>query len=265
MPTDLRLQIHRSPGLERFPTIAHGFFGRGGGISDGVYASLNCGPGSRDDAAAVTENRVRAVAALAPGAKLVSLAQIHSAHVHTVEADWDFAARPDGDGVVTALPGIMLGILTADCAPVLFADAQAGVIGAAHAGWKGALAGVVENTVAAMEKLGAKAAQITAAIGPAISQANYEVGEDLRARFGAEEARFFVPSDRPGYFRLDLPRYVAQRLRLAGIGRIDTLGLCTYPPENGFFSYRRTTHRGEADYGREISAIVIPEHRRGKV
>jgi YfiH family protein len=265
MPTDLRLQIHHSAGLEQLPGIAHGFFGRAGGVSGGVYASLNCGPGSRDDAKAVAENRARAVAALAPGAKLVSLAQIHSADVHTVEPNWDFAVRPEGDGMVTALPGIMLGILTADCAPVLFADAQAGVIGAAHAGWKGALAGVVENTVAAMEKLGAEAAHITAAIGPAISQTNYEVGGDLRDRFGTEDARFFVPADRPGYFRFDLPFYVAHRLGLAGIGRIDTLGLCTYPPENGFFSYRRATHLSEPDYGREISAIVIPGQRPGKL
>src|SRR6202012_991944 len=184
-------------------------------VSTGVYASLNCGPGSRDDAAAVAENRSRATAMLAPNAKLVSLAQIHSAHVHTIGPDWNFAARPDGDGMVTAQSGVMLGILTADCAPVLFADAEAGVIGAAHAGWKGAVAGVLENTLAIMEKLGARTGHVAAAIGPTISQANYEVGQDLRARFAEKDSGFFVPSDRPGYFRFDLPGYVAQRLHQA--------------------------------------------------
>jgi YfiH family protein len=150
----------------------------------------------------------------------------------------------------------MLGILTADCTPVLFADAEAGVIGAAHAGWKGAVAGVLENTVAAMAKLGAKSARITAAIGPTISQANYEVGADLRARFDAADDRFFSASDRPGHHRFDLPGYARLRLERAGVGQIHDLGLCTYPSTNGFFSYRRTTHLGEADYGREISVIV---------
>ena len=167
--------------------------------------------------------------------------------------------------MVTTQPGVMLGILTADCAPLLFADAEAGVIGAAHAGWKGAVAGVLENTVAAMEKLGAKAGRIAAAIGPTISQANYEVGADLREHFHGADDRFFVPSNRPGHFRFDLPAYVAQRLRQVGIASISDLGLCTYPPENGFFSYRRTTHLGEADYGRELSAIVLAEQRPGKV
>ena len=251
------IPIHRAANLGNLVGIAHGFFGRDGGVSTGVYASLNCGPGSRDAATAVAENRARAVAALAPGAKPVSLAQIHSAKVHHVGADWDFAARPEGDGMVTTLPGVMLGILTADCAPVLFVDAEAGVIGAAHAGWKGAMAGVLENTIAAMESRGAKPGRIAAAIGPTISQANYEVGADMQARFAEKDGGFFVPSDRPGHFRFDLPGYVAGRLRQAGITSIDDPGLCTYPPENGFFSYRRTTHRAEADYGREISGILI--------
>ena len=253
-----QLRIHRAPDFET-DRIAHGFFGRSGGVSTGVYASLNCGPGSRDDPAAVAKNRARAITALAPGSKLVSLAQIHSTNVHTVGADWNFAARPEGDGMVTTLPGIMLGILTADCAPVLFADSEAGVIGAAHAGWKGALAGVLENTIAAMEKLGAKASRIGAAIGPTISQANYEVGADLRDRFTGGDDRFFVPSNRQGYFRFDLPGYVAFRLKQAAIGRVSDLGLCTYPPENGFFSFRRATHLSEPDYGREISMIGLRE------
>ena len=253
------MQIHRDNQLQKLSRITHGFFGRYGGVSTGVYESLNCGPGSQDDPAAVTENRARVIKALAPGAKLVSLAQVHSAHVHRIGPDWDFASRPQGDGMVTTLPGVMLGILTADCAPVLLADAEAGVIGAAHAGWKGAAAGILENTIAAMEELGARTGRIVAAIGPAISQANYEVGADMRAKFPDKDASFFIPSDRPGHFRFDLPGYTAQRLRQAGIVTVGNLGLCTYPPQNGFFSFRRTTHRGEADYGREISVILIPE------
>ena len=250
------MHIRRAADLQKLPGIAHGFFGRDGGDSKGVYASLNCGPGSRDDADAVAGNRARVVQALAQGAKLVSLAQIHSATIHIVDKDWDFHLRRDGDGMATALPGIMLGILTADCTPVLLADPQAGVIGAAHAGWKGALAGVLENTVAAMTKLGAEPARISAAIGPTISQANYEVGADLQARFDAEDHRFFTASDRPDHYRFDLPGFARSRLERAGVGQIADLGLCTYPPDNGFFSYRRATHRGEADYGRELSAIV---------
>jgi len=251
------MPIHRARNLEKLGQIAHGFFGRTGGVSTGVYASLNCGPGSRDDPAAVVENRARVVAALAPGARLVSQAQIHSANVNIVGPDWNFAARPEGDAMVTTLPGVMLGILTADCAPVLFADTEVGVIGAAHAGWKGAVAGVLENTVAAMERAGAKTGRIVAAIGPTISQVNYEVGADMRERFAEKDSGFFVPSDRAGYFRFDLPGYVAGRLRRAGIASVSNLGLCTYPPENGFFSYRRTTHLSEPDYGREISVIVL--------
>ena len=239
------------------PGIAHAFFSRKGGVSSGLYASLNCGPGSRDDAAAVAQNHARAIAALDPKAQLVTLAQIHSATVHPVDADWDFAARREGDGLVTAQPGVALGILTADCTPVLFADPQARVIGAAHAGWKGAVSGVLEDNIAAMEKLGAKPARLVAAIGPTISQAHYEVGQDLRDRFGGDDARFFVASDRPGHFHFDLPGYVAQRLKKAGVAEVSDLALCTYPPENGLFSYRRTTHRGEADYGRELSAIIL--------
>ena len=236
--------------------IAHGFFGREGGVSEGIYASLNCGPGSRDDPAAVAENRARAEAAL--GAEsLLSLSQVHSAMVHTMPM-WE--VRPDGDGMVTATPGLALGILTADCAPVLFADRKARVIGAAHAGWKGAHGGVLEATLDAMEKLGASRAGISAAIGPCISQQNYEVGFDFRDRFleqGLRMRKFFVPSDKEGHYRFDLEGYVAHRLTAAGTGSVEKLGICTYPPQNGFFSFRRTTHAGEPDYGRQISAIVI--------
>ena len=260
-----KLLIRQAANLAELPGIAHGFFSRDGGVSAGVYASLNCGPGSRDDPAAVAENRARALRTLNLGANLVTLSQIHSPTVHVVDKGWDFTARREGDGLVTAEPGVALGILTADCTPVLFADPKARVIGAAHAGWKGALGGVLEGTIATMETLGARTARLVAAIGPTISQANYEVGQDLRDRFSGEDARFFVAADRPSHFRFDLPGYVADRLEKAGLRNVSDLALCTYPPENGFFSYRRTTHRGEADYGRELSAILLREHRPGKV
>lgn len=240
------------------PGIAHGFFGREGGVSEGIYASLNCGPGSKDDPAAVAENRQRVALALGPEPQLVSLSQIHSAMVHTLPM-WD--SRPEGDAMVTAMPGLALSILTADCAPVLFADVKAKVIGAAHAGWKGALGGVLEATIAAMEKLGAQKERIRAAIGPCISQQNYEVGFDFRDRFleqgGLRMRKFFVPSGEEGRYRFDLEGYAAHRLAQAGVEMVERMGVCTYPPENGFFSYRRATHRGEPDYGRQISSILI--------
>lgn len=258
--------------------IAHGFFGREGGVSQGIYTALNCGPGSKDDPRAVAENRRRVADALAPEVRLISLSQIHSPIVHAFPAwgsengEWsapprEGAARLEGDAMVTATPGLALGILTADCAPVLLADAKAGVIGAAHAGWKGALGtkdggGVLEAVLDAMEKLGALRTRISAAIGPCISQENYEVGFDFRDRFlelGLRQRRFFVPSDREGHYRFDLPAYVAHRLAQAGTGSVESLGVCTYPAENGFFSFRRTTHAGEPDYGRQISAIVLTE------
>lgn len=251
------MRIHRAANIAAEQGLAHGFYTRDGGVSTGVYASLNCGPGSRDDPAAVATNRARAATALGADARLVTLAQIHSPIVHVVDANWDFTARREGDGLVTAEPGIALGILTADCAPVLFADPEARVIGAAHAGWKGAVGGVLEATIAAMEKLGAGTARLVAAIGPAISQANYEVGQDLRDRFQADDACFFVAAGRPGHFRFDLPGYVGQRLKKAGVRAVSDLALCTYPAENRLFSFRRTTHRGETDYGRELSAIML--------
>jgi len=244
------------------PGIAHGFFGREGGVSGGLYASLNCGPGSSDDPEAVRENRRLVAAALTqkPDTRLVSLSQVHSAIVHTLPA-WE--ERPEGDAMVTATPGLALGILTADCAPVLLADPKARVIGAAHAGWKGALSGVLEATVAAMEKLGAQKGRIAAAIGPCISQRNYEVGFDFRDRFledgGLRMRKFFVPSDKEGHYRFDLESYAAHRLALAGVESVEKLGICTYPAENGFFSFRRTTHAQEPDYGRQVSAILIPD------
>jgi YfiH family protein len=243
----------------KVPGIAHGFFGCEGGVSTGLYATLNCGPGSRDDADAVTENRRRVAEALGPDVQLVSLSQIHSPIVHTLPA-WEGSGRLEGDAMVTATPGLGLGILSADCAPVLLADPRARVIGAAHAGWKGALGGVLEAVVAAMEKLGAQKSQIRAAIGPCISQANYEIGWDFRDRFlegGLRNRRFFTVSDKEGHYRFDLEGYAAQRLESTGVGSVEKLGVCTYPADSGFFSFRRTTHAGEGDYGRQISAIVL--------
>ena len=248
----------QSPNLTR-PGIAHGFFGREGGVSGGLYASLNCGPGSRDDATAVTENRRRIADALSPGTALISLSQVHSPIVHTLNSAP--AQRLEGDAMVTATPGLGLGILTADCAPVLLADGEARVIGAAHAGWKGALGGVLEATLEAMERLGADRNRIAAAIGPCISQANYEVGWDFRDRFlelGLRQRKFFIPSDKEGHYRFDLEDYAASRLTAAGVTSVQKMGVCTYPAENGFFSFRRTTHAGEPDYGRQVSAILLP-------
>jgi len=240
------------------PGIAHGFFGRQGGVSGGIYASLNCGPGSGDDKDHVAENRRRVREAIGAGT-LNTLYQVHSPKVVTVTGPWE-GAPPQADAMVTTTPGVALGILTADCAPVLLADAEAQVIGAAHAGWKGAIGGVVEATIVAMEALGAKRERIAAAVGPCISQANYEVGPEFIARFLAKDpanARFFLPSDRAEHHRFDLEGYVADRLRAASVDRIETSGACTYARDADFFSFRRTTHRGEKDYGREISAIVL--------
>jgi len=256
--TRLETEMLRAPG------IAHGFFDRDGGVSTGIYESLNCGPGSKDAPEAVAENRRRVAAALIPGGEppqLVSLNQVHSAIVHTLPA-WgaENGKRLEGDAMVTATPGLALGILTADCAPVLLGDPKAKVIGAAHAGWKGALGGVLEATLEAMEKLGAQRMRIQAVIGPCISQDAYEVGWDFRDRFlelGLKQRRFFVPSDKEGHYRFDLSGYAAHRLTAAGAGSVESLGVCTYPPENGYFSFRRTTHAGEPDYGRQISAIVL--------
>jgi len=248
----------RAANLASLPGTAHGFFGRTGGVSEGIYATLNCGPGSGDDKDYVAENRRRVREAM--GAEvLTTLYQVHSPNVATVTGAWH-GTPPLADGMVTATPGIALGILTADCAPVLFADAEAGVIGAAHAGWKGAIGGVVEATIAAMEALGAKRNRIAAAVGPCISQANYEVGPEFIARFLSDDsahARYFVPSNRDDHHRFDLETFVADRLRAASVDRIETLGACTYARDADFFSFRRTTHRGEKDYGREISAIML--------
>ena len=237
--------------------IAHGFFTREGGVSTGIYAGLNGGPGSADDPGAVAENRRRIAAHLGAGA-LVSLHQVHSPDIVRVTEPWG-SDRPRADGMVTDRPGIALGILTADCAPVLFADPQAGVVGAAHAGWKGALGGVIEATVDAMQALGAERDRIVAAIGPVISQRAYEVGPEFVERFVDEDsdnARYFAggQGDRAMF---DLPGYCLARLRAAGVGAAEWTGHCTYSDPDRFFSYRRACHAGETDYGRLVAAIAL--------
>ena len=238
--------------------IRHGFFARAGGVSEGVYASLNCGPGSADDAAAVAENRARAMAALGlPADALHTARQVHSARAIVVEARG--AGRRSGDALVTASPGVALGILTADCAPVLLADAEARVVGAAHAGWRGALDGVVDAAVAAMEGLGAGRGRIVAAVGPCIGRASYQVGPEFRARFEAADpanARFFAepcPGARPHF---DLAGYVGARLAALGLARVALSGADTCA-DVAHFSYRRARLAGEAGYGRALSAIAL--------
>jgi YfiH family protein len=240
--------------------IAHGFLGREGGVSTGLVAGLNVGLGSGDARVAIAENRRRATHAILPGAALVTLHQVHSADACAVTAPFADEARPHADALVTDRPGLLLGILTADCAPVLLADREAGVIGAAHAGWKGALGGVTDAAVAAMEALGARRSRITAAIGPCIARASYEVDDGFVARFAAEDPeneRFFSLGRRAGHHQFDLEAYVAQRLAAVGLARVEALGLDTCADERRFFSFRRATHRGEPDYGRQIALIGL--------
>jgi YfiH family protein len=240
--------------------VPHGFAGRRGGVSTGVHAGLNVGLGSADERDAVRRNRDLARDGLLPGAALVTVHQVHSPDVVTVTAPIAEDARPPADAMVTDRPGLVLGILTADCVPVLFADATAGVVGAAHAGWKGAIAGVTDATIAAMAALGADPARIACAIGPCIGRASYEVSEDFALRFTAQDAandRFFTPG-RAGHLQFDIAAYVAARLAGAGIGRIAMLDEDTYSQPARFYSYRRSCHRGEADYGRQISMIALP-------
>ena len=238
---------------------AHGFLGRRGGVSSGIHSGLNVGWGSEDDPAATAENRARAVAAVLPGAVLTCANQIHSADVVTVADPWPEATRPQADALMTRRPGVLLGILTADCAPVLFADREARVVGAAHAGWKGAIGGVTDATIAAMEALGASRSRIAAVVGPCIAQASYEVDETFEARFEAADpanARFFR-AGRAGHAWFDLEGYVAARLAAAGIGTVGLLGEDTYAQTDRFFSFRRATHAKEPGYGRQISLIGL--------
>jgi polyphenol oxidase len=250
-----------TPELSSHSGVRHAFFTRNGGVSEGVYASLNGGLGSSDERARVIENRRRMAGQLGllPEA-LVSVHQVHSPDVVVVEHPFPPNERPRADGMVTTRPGLALAITTADCGPVLFADPQAGVVGACHAGWRGALTGIIEAMVEAMEELGASRKTIIAVLGPTIGQAAYEVGPEFVAQFLAKDGadtRFFRPSAREDHSMFDLPGYIGARLTAAGIGEYADLALCTYSDEERFFSYRRATHRGEPDYGRLISAIAL--------
>ena len=248
------VEVVRSDALAGIP---HGFLGRRGGVSTGAVAGLQIGLGAGDDEGSIAENRRRAAEAVSARSDIVTVYQVHSSEVCTVPRPWPERERPRADGMVTDEPGMLLGIVTADCAPVLFADPEARVVGAAHAGWRGAVGGVLENTLEAMCDIGASRSRIAAAIGPAIAQANYEVDAPFRAKFAAGDERFFVPG-RADRWRFDLPGYIEARLLAAGIGTVDRLDLDTYADEERFYSYRRATQRGEANYGRQFSLIALP-------
>jgi YfiH family protein len=248
------------PELSALPGIAHGFFTRRGGVSEGIYASLNCGVGSRDSPGAVLENRAR-VARHLGAHRVVSAYQVHGTTAVVMD-DASPAERPKADALVTAMRGLAVGVLTADCAPILLADARAGVVGAVHAGWRGALAGVAEAALDAMESLGAARRHIHAAVGPCIGPDAYEVGPEFEAEFlrhGPANARFFARVGAAARTRptFDLPGYVAHRLREAGVAMVVGVDACNYTEHIDFFSYRRSQKRGETDYGRQISAIVL--------
>lgn len=257
----MALQPLTADGLSGASSIRHGFFTRHGGVSTGLFAGLNCGRGSDDRLDDVLENRARVAGHFGINHDhLLTLYQLHSPTCLTVTGPWPDGASPKADAMATATLGVALAILTADCGPVLFADPEAGVIGAAHAGWKGAMGGVLEATIDTMEDLGADRRRIVTALGPTISQAAYEVGPEFHTRFvedDAANAGFFTPSDRENHHRFDLPGYIAMRLTAAGVTRHDDLAACTYANEARFYSYRRTTHRAEPDYGRLISVIML--------
>jgi len=246
--------------LDALPGIRYGFFTREGGVSSGIYKSLNCGVGSKDDKGFVFKNRARATRALGvQHEKLATPYQVHGTEAFTVEAVWEVGKGPKADAVVTNRPGIAVGVGTADCGPILFADSAARVVAAAHAGWRGALAGILESTIVAMETLGAERERIVAVLGPTISKANYEVGPELIAAFDKADAannRFFRPSQREGHAMFDLPGFIVARLLASGVLAAD-IRHCTYADEERFFSYRRATHRGEVDYGRLLAAIAL--------
>jgi len=250
-----------APELSSYPNLRHAFFTRQGGVSDGIYASLNGGPGSSDDTARVAENRRRMAEHLGVAPEsFLSVRQTHSPDVAVVERAWPVGERPATDAMVTRAHGIALGITTADCGPVLFADPHGGVVGAAHAGWRGALGGVLEATVAAMERLGAARERIVAVLGPTIGRGAYEVGPEFAATFRTADAandRFFAAGEREVRLMFDLPAYIVARLATLGLGEVEDLGLCTYTDEERFYSYRRSTHRKEPDYGRLVAAIRL--------
>jgi polyphenol oxidase len=252
----VNIEVIRVAMLEGIP---HGFLGRRGGVSEDLCAGLNAGFGSDDDRAAILENRRRAVEAVAPGARLVTVHQVHSPDAVYAAEPWPDDARPRADALVTDRPGLALGILTADCTPVLFADRRAGVIAAAHAGWKGALGGVIESTLALMERYGAERGRVAAAVGPVIARKSYEVDEAFLRRFAEADPgneRFFSPG-REGHHQFDLEAFVLARLADAGVTRAEALGLDTYSDPDRFFSYRRATHRSEPTYGRQLSLIAL--------
>ena len=239
--------------------VSHGFFGREGGVSTGEVAGLQIGQGAGDEPAAVEENRARVVAAVSPGATLAMPYQVHSADAAIVTGPVAEADRPQVDAFVTATPGLLIGVVTADCAPVLLADAEAGVVAAAHAGWRGAKSGVLATTVDAMVALGADRGRIAAAIGPTIAQASYEVDAAFFAAFCADDAdnaRFFV-AGKPAHYQFDLPAFVTHNLQKSGVSKIENLALDTYADPARFYSFRRATHRGEATYGRQGAFICI--------
>ena len=251
----------RAAGLRALPHVAHGFFTRDGGVSRGIYAGLNCGYGSGDDRSDVHQNRTRAAAALDRAeSDIVTVHQVHSGDAVIVDAKWQWGAAPRADGLATRRPGIMLAIMTADCTPVLFADAEAGVIGAAHAGWRGARSGIAAATVAQMERLGADRKRIRAAIGPTIGLGSYEVDLTFYKSFISERTdndAFFIPGNDRNHRQFDLPGFVAAGLRALGLATVERVDHDTYSDPARLFSYRRATHRGEPDYGRQISAITL--------
>lgn len=255
------ISTNKTVALDKIGAVAHGFFGRQGGVSKGRYQSLNCGWGSDDQATAILENRTRVANCISVTPQnLLTVFQVHSADVVVVDTPWDRQKAPRADAMVTTRSGVALGILTADCAPVLFADKAGAVIGAAHAGWKGALGGVLENTISEMINQGTERKNIVAAVGPCISQAAYEVQDDFRARFlghDARSGRFFVDGEKSGHWQFDLTAYVFHRLLDAGVDASIEAAECTYSTSDRFFSYRRTTHQGESDYGRQISVIAL--------
>lgn len=262
MPSETRPRPLQSQLLRQAePSIRHGYFTREGGVSKGIYSGLNVGAGSSDDQTDVAENRARVAAWFdQPAERLTTVHQVHSPDVIVVREPFT-GDRPRADAMVTDVPGMVIGALSADCGPILFADPHTRIIGAAHAGWKGALDGVLESTIEAMIALGASRAGIRACLGPSISGAAYEVGPEFVERFLARDpsyARFFTPSARDGHSMFDLPALTIARLSAAGV-EAESLGLCTYADPEKFYSYRRTTHAGEPDYGRQISAIAIME------
>jgi YfiH family protein len=249
-----------SPLLSAVPGLRHAFFSREGGVSEGIYAGLNGGIGSHDNPAHVAENRRRMAARIhVPPEHFLTVFQVHSPDVAVASRPWDAASRPKADAIVTRTAGLAIGVTAADCGPILLADPKARVIGAAHAGWKGALTGIIESTVGAMEKLGAERANIVAAIGPLIRQPSYEVGSEFVERFveaDAENSLYFLPGARAGHAMFDLAGFIRQRLDKAGVLFVDDTGIDTYSDQR-FFSYRRSVHRKEADYGRHVHAIVL--------